>query len=121
MQIVLGYDVENTIMLLYVSISINLGPVVKHMHNKNNSNVVKGLKYVDFTAVFPPVWMWINLSTSLKPLKLRNIADMHLSTTVAGHTNVWPIGMLQILKNVVTGNKSTHSIIASLFSLFLFV
>lgn len=55
MQIVLGYDVENTIMLLYVSISINLGPVVKHMHNKNNSNVVKGLKYVDFTAVFPPV------------------------------------------------------------------
>lgn len=121
MQIVLGYDVENTIMLLYVSISINLGPVVKHMHNKNNSNVVKGLKYVDFTVVFPPVWMCINLSTSLKPLKLRNIADMHLSATVAGHTNVWSIGMLQILKNVVTGNKSKHSIIGSLFSLFLFV
>lgn len=82
MQIVLGYDVGNTIMLLYVSIFIYLGPVVKHMHNKNNSNVIKGLKYVGFSAVFPPVWMWPNLNTSLKPLKLRNIADMHLSATV---------------------------------------
>lgn len=55
MQIVLGFDVRNTIMLLYVSIFIYLGPVVKHMYNKNNSNVIKGLKYVGFSAVFPPV------------------------------------------------------------------
>lgn len=81
-------------MFIYVSIFINLGFVVKYMYNKNNFNVVKGLKYVDFIVVFFLVWMCINLSIFLKFLKFRNIVDMYFLVIVVGYINVWLIGML---------------------------
>lgn len=81
-------------MFFYVSIFINFGFVVKYMYNKNNFNVVKGLKYVDFIVVFFLVWMWINLSIFLKFLIFRNIVDMYFLIIVVGYINVWLIGML---------------------------
>lgn len=69
-------------MFFCVSIFIYLGFVVKYMYNKNNFNVIKGLKYVGFFVVFFLVWMWLNLNIFLKFLKFRNIVDMYFLVMV---------------------------------------
>lgn len=58
-------------------------------------------------------------STSLKLLKLRDIADMHLPAKRLRGTHVGPISILQILENLVTENKTKHPIIGYIFASFL--
>lgn len=53
--------------------------------------------------------MWPHLSTSLKLLQLRDIAEMQLLAKFLRGTQVWPICILQILKILVTEKVSTHN------------
>lgn len=50
--------------------------------------------------------MWQHLSTVSK---LKEIAVMQLSAKFLRGTHVWPISILQILKILLTENKTKHS------------
>lgn len=57
--------------------------------------------------------------TSLKLLKLRDIAEMQLPAKFIRGTQVWLICILQILKMLVTENETDHFTLGYLFAFIL--
>lgn len=77
-QNVITCDVGHNILLLCICIFFTSAPPLSTCTTSNITCSLKIAENCRFYCSISQIWMWPHLSTSLKLLKLRDIADMHL-------------------------------------------